>query len=361
MRTYYELLNYLKGVFEADSRVNTITTEGYLDMDNWRQSIYPIVDIFIASSPFVESTAVTRYEVEITVLDIRDFNKEVDKDKFWRNDNRHDNWNLTRAILKQGQNKAIKNNDISIVTATSAERIEFGKENGLDGWQQTWTIDVPDTYTSKCIHVRGVTVAPATATVTVGNTEQLTETVTPTDATDKTGVWSSDNEAIATVDTNGLVTAVSDGSATITFTTNDGSFTDTCDITVEAAYGVNLIPNGTFDTDVSGWAANNANATITWDNGVADITSTSFGYVRITPLLTLETADYFVEFEVTNWVAGLNNVHIGLTTSGNTVDGNGSYSYTYSATAGSTEFQIRPNSGGTGSFSIDNISVRKVL
>lgn len=150
MRTYYELLNYLKSVFEADDMVNTITTEGYLDMDNWRKNLYPLVDVFVVNSPFVDSTAVTRYNVEITVLDIRDFNNEVVNDKFWRNDNRHDNWNTTRAILKLAQNKVIKNQDITLVTATDAERIVLGKENGLDGWQQTFTIDVPDLYTAIC-------------------------------------------------------------------------------------------------------------------------------------------------------------------------------------------------------------------
>lgn len=150
MRTYYDLLNYLKSVFESDDMVNTITTEGYNDMDNWRKSIYPMVDIFIPSSPYVDSTAVTRYDVEITVLDIRDWNNEVVNDKFWRNDNRHDNWDTTRAILKLAQNKITKNQDITLATATGAERIVFGKENGLDGWQQTFTIDVPDTYTSIC-------------------------------------------------------------------------------------------------------------------------------------------------------------------------------------------------------------------
>lgn len=150
MRTYYELLKYLKEVFEDDDHTNTITTEGYMDMDNWKKSVYPMVDVFISGSPYIDSTAITRYNVEITVLDIRDFNKEVVNDKFWRNDNRHDNWNLTRAILKRGQNKITKNQDITLVTATDAERIVFGKENGLDGWQQTFTIDVPDTYTSVC-------------------------------------------------------------------------------------------------------------------------------------------------------------------------------------------------------------------
>ena len=57
----------------------------------------------------------------------------------------------------------------------------------------------------------------------------------PADATNKNVTWSSDNEAAATVSSTGLVTAVAAGSATITVTTEDGGFTDTCAVTVNPA------------------------------------------------------------------------------------------------------------------------------
>ncbi|GFR80783.1 Ig domain protein group 2 domain protein [Elysia marginata] len=67
-----------------------------------------------------------------------------------------------------------------------------------------------------------------------GKTKQLTATVTPSNATDKTISWSSDNKTVATVDPNGLVTGVSAGTATITVTTNDGNKTATATVTVIA-------------------------------------------------------------------------------------------------------------------------------
>ena len=85
------------------------------------------------------------------------------------------------------------------------------------------------------IDVTGVTVSPSSATVNIPDTEQLTRTITPNDATNQSGVWSSSNGAVATVDQAGLVTPVSVGSATITYTANDtsqGVFTDTSVITV---------------------------------------------------------------------------------------------------------------------------------
>ena len=64
----------------------------------------------------------------------------------------------------------------------------------------------------------------------VGKTAQLKTTVAPDDATIKTVTWSSDNTAAATVDGNGLVTAVAMGTAIITAKTGDK--TTTCEVTV---------------------------------------------------------------------------------------------------------------------------------
>jgi len=84
------------------------------------------------------------------------------------------------------------------------------------------------------IPVTGVTVAPATASIAVGATQQLTTTFAPVDASDKTGTWSSSATGKATVNQSGLVTGVSAGSAIITFTSNDGAKTSTSAITVTA-------------------------------------------------------------------------------------------------------------------------------
>jgi len=146
MRAYYNALQRLKDIFEADEFVNTVTSDGYIDFDNWRKNVYPLVDIYITTSAFNEQTTnVSSFNVDITCMDIRDFNKEEVNDKFWTNDNRHDTWNLTHAILKRGFALAVKTNDLfDIESFTDAERIVFGKENGLDGWRMSWTVSVTD-------------------------------------------------------------------------------------------------------------------------------------------------------------------------------------------------------------------------
>lgn len=83
------------------------------------------------------------------------------------------------------------------------------------------------------IPVTGVTISNKNVTVKAGNSVLITATVEPLDATNKYCVWSSDNPSIATVD-NGRIRGISEGSCTITVTTNDGGFTDTCSVTVEA-------------------------------------------------------------------------------------------------------------------------------
>ncbi len=70
-------------------------------------------------------------------------------------------------------------------------------------------------------------------TIVRTHTRQLTATVLPEDADDRSVVWSSGNEEVATVDDTGLVTALKVGEASITATANDGSgVSATCVVTV---------------------------------------------------------------------------------------------------------------------------------
>ena len=80
--------------------------------------------------------------------------------------------------------------------------------------------------------VTGVTISPTSATLNVGSTKLFTATVSPSDATNKAVNWTSSNTSVATVDSNGLVTAKSAGSATITVTTIDGGYKKTANVTV---------------------------------------------------------------------------------------------------------------------------------
>lgn len=67
-----------------------------------------------------------------------------------------------------------------------------------------------------------------------GETQTLKATVSPSNATNASVSWSSDNASVATVSDAGLVTAVKAGEARITATTKDGGKTATCAVTVKA-------------------------------------------------------------------------------------------------------------------------------
>ena len=82
--------------------------------------------------------------------------------------------------------------------------------------------------------VLGVTLDNQTMSLTAGSTGTLTATIEPADAENKSLTWTSDNEAVATVDKNGKVTAVAEGTARITVKTVDGEKTAVCVVTVTA-------------------------------------------------------------------------------------------------------------------------------
>ena len=85
---------------------------------------------------------------------------------------------------------------------------------------------------TRTVPVTGVTLSKTTDSIAVGAADTLTATVTPNIATNQSVAWASDNSNIASVDQNGKVTGVSAGTANITVTTADGSYTATCPVTV---------------------------------------------------------------------------------------------------------------------------------
>ena len=94
--------------------------------------------------------------------------------------------------------------------------------------------ELADDTTPETIAVTGVTLDKSTAKLTEkGQTVDLTATVAPENATNKNVIFETSNEKAATVDGNGKVTAVANGKATITVTTEDGEKTAACEVTVE--------------------------------------------------------------------------------------------------------------------------------
>ncbi len=134
------------------------------------------------------------------------------------------------------------------------------------------------------IAVTGVTLNYDSETLIEEETLQLDALIAPTNATNKNITWSSSDTSVATVSSTGLVTAVKAGDATITVTTQDGGFTATCDITVEARLvnSVTVSPssllldlgdNKTADLSVVVDVTNDAPQTVTWTSSNSTIAS----------------------------------------------------------------------------------------
>ncbi|MBR1868851.1 MAG: Ig-like domain-containing protein [Bacteroidales bacterium] len=96
----------------------------------------------------------------------------------------------------------------------------------------------------KPVSVTGITLDQPSITVNVGETGALTATVAPDDADNKDVSWSTDKPSVATV-SDGIVTGVAAGKATITATSADGGFTATCEVTVATVpvTGISIEPS----------------------------------------------------------------------------------------------------------------------
>ena len=147
-------------------------------------------------------------------------------------------------------NKAVswKSSDTGVATVDGS-----GKVTAVKAGSTTITVTTTDggktatcsvTVTSKTVSVTGVKLDNGKLELKAGETAQLTATVEPSDASDKSLEWTSSDAKIATVDASGKVTAVGVGSATITVKTKDGGKTATCAVTVApvAVEGVTVDP-----------------------------------------------------------------------------------------------------------------------
>lgn len=116
-------------------------------------------------------------------------------------------------------------------TASSIWEVEFKSFPNSTKW---FYINAVEYIVSELIAVTGVSLNKSTMSLNVNDSETLVATITPNDASDKAVSWSSSDSLIASVSNLGEVSGVAAGSATITVTTHDGGFIDTCAVTVSA-------------------------------------------------------------------------------------------------------------------------------
>ena len=110
-------------------------------------------------------------------------------------------------------------------------------------------------------NVEGITLDKTEGVLTVGNTVTVTATVTPDTATNASVTWTSSDEAIATVDSEGKITAVAPGTATITATSDSNPDASAAyAVTVQAKKVVTSTSTKTSSKSNSGYAGSSSNS-----------------------------------------------------------------------------------------------------
>ena len=99
-------------------------------------------------------------------------------------------------------------------------------------------------------HVTGIRLSNSKIELGTGGTAQLKAYIEPADATDQTVTWTSANESVATVDADGVVKGILDGTGTttVTATTNDGSYSASCTVNVFPLQTTDETGDGVFVT-----------------------------------------------------------------------------------------------------------------
>ena len=128
----------------------------------------------------------------------------------------------------------------AIIQADQKEDLIVKEDLNNDGEYETVVSGQDD---NEEINVTDVSLNSSSISLTVGETYQLEAIVMPTDATDKTVIWTSSNPDVATVNSDGLVTAVSNGTTIVTVKTTDGQKTTTCIVSVRTIFDHNSNSN----------------------------------------------------------------------------------------------------------------------
>nr|HPR60802.1 Ig-like domain-containing protein [Prolixibacteraceae bacterium] len=135
------------------------------------------------------------------------------------------------------QNVTWSSSNTSVATVNAA-----GLVTGISAGNATITVTTVDGgFTANCavtvnnVALQSITVNPSSIQISSIENRQLTVSFSPSNAVNKNVLWSSNNNAVASVNSSGFVQGVSEGLATITATSQEGGFTSTCQVTVTAA------------------------------------------------------------------------------------------------------------------------------
>ncbi|MGN0805834.1 MAG: Ig-like domain-containing protein [Candidatus Coproplasma sp.] len=145
--------------------------------------------------------------------------------------NRNVSWAIT-----EGGDKATLNGNLLTVTAAGTVKVQATAEGDTTKKSNeiTITVSAAEPVEPSDISVESVSLTPDALILDIGAEQTLAAIILPEDATNKNVIWISSNTSVVAVDNGGKVTAIAEGSATVTVRTEDGGKSATCRVTVNS-------------------------------------------------------------------------------------------------------------------------------
>ncbi len=182
--------------------------------------------------------------------------------------------NASTSVTWTSSNQAVATVNHGTVTGVGVGTVQITARSTIDT-NVFGTAEV--TVTNEGVDVTGVTLNVQTLSLAASQTSQLVATVTPTNATDKTVSWLSSNPAVASVSSQGLVTAHKLGTATISVTTNDGGYKATTKITVLPQGALTTTTGSLYNSTSDNNGGDGGVTKTNLNNGINDYSALGFG------------------------------------------------------------------------------------
>lgn len=150
MNQLTQLYLYLKQLADSDDLVNKTTKD--VNFEFIKELMTPVVNINISTGAFTNGSTVN-FDIELSCMNQRDINKEINTDDFWGQDNEVDNHNLAIGVLNRMWLKMYTDFEQNNITSSENPPFELGSLEGhklLDGARLTFTVEVPNTELSLC-------------------------------------------------------------------------------------------------------------------------------------------------------------------------------------------------------------------
>ena len=149
MANYYNILNTLKGHFDNDPFINTVTEGDIFAVDLAKQTIFPLVHIIVNNATFEAN--IIRFNISLLAMDLVDISKTENTDPFIGNNNEQDVLNTTLAVLNRCyefmRRGDLYSDNYEVDGNASCEPFSERFENNIGGWTMTFDLLVPNSMT----------------------------------------------------------------------------------------------------------------------------------------------------------------------------------------------------------------------